>query len=87
MIIHTLINPTAASEWLASKCINICIILTPLLVGVVICGTGGPWILPLNTSSELREGHHFKAVEFLSLGEHQLLEGNAISLGTIQSNH
>ena len=76
-----MINPTVASERLASKCVNACIILTLLLVGMVICGTGGPWILPPNTSSQLREGHHFKAVEFLSLGEHQLLQGNAISLG------
>ncbi len=78
---HTLIISSIANERLASKCVGACIILTSLLVGVVIRSTGGPWILPLDTSHQLREGQHFKAVELLSLGECQLLQADAISLG------
>jgi hypothetical protein len=80
-IYYTLIISSIANEWLASKCVSACITLTLLPVGVVIRSTGGPWILLLDTSRQLREGHHFKAVELLSLGECQLLQGNAISLG------
>lgn len=91
---HTLIISTVTDKRLASKCVNACIILVSLLVGMVTSSGGGvaigcggsPWILSMDSSSQLGEGLHLKAVQLLSLGEHQLLQGNAITLDTTECN-